>query len=199
MISITIKIEELNMAKDDFRFIARFYDQIIKSNDDIHWKNIICEMNPERILDVGGGTGRLTQFLVNCCKKIYICDLSFPMLRAAKNKGIFQEIYCSIEKSPFMKPAFDCIVMVDAFHHLLNQRTAIQQVLSLLKPDGIFILEEPDITRWQVKLISLGEKLLFMRSHFQKSEIIESWINQKEFSVETYREKFNYYLVIRKR
>ena len=187
------------MAKDDFRFIARYYDQIIKSNNDIHWKNIICEMNPERILDVGGGTGRLTEFLVDCCKKIYICDLSFQMLRAAKTKGIFQEIYCSIEKSPFMKPAFDCIVMVDAFHHLLNQRAAIQQVLSLLKPDGIFILEEPDITRWQVKLISLGEKLLFMRSHFQRSEIIESWVNHKEFSVETYREKFNYYLVIRKR
>jgi SAM-dependent methyltransferase len=187
------------MDKDDFRVLARFYDQVIRTNDNITWKKLICGKNFDSLLDVGGGTGRLTQFLVDCAKKIYICDLSFPMLKSAKAKGVFQEICSSIENAPFKKSTFDCILMVDAFHHLLNQKLAIQQVLILLKPGGIFILEEPDIVHWQVKLISIGEKLLLMRSHFLDAETIGSLININEFSVDIYKEKLNFYIVVIKK
>ncbi len=187
------------MANDDFRLLAKFYDKLIKTDGNITWKKLIQDKKFDNILDVGGGTGRLTQFLVDCANKIYICDFSFPMLRAAKSKGMFQEICCSIESAPFIKSTFDCILMIDAFHHLIDQISAVKQILTLLKPGGIFILEEPDIDHWQVKLIAIGEKLLFMRSHFQKSETLEAWINKDEFSVDVYKEKLNFHLVITKR
>lgn len=187
------------MAKDDFRLVAHFYDRLIKPNEDIVWKEIICDKQFDKLLDVGGGTGRTTQYLLDCARKIYISDLSFPMLTAAKSKNLFQEICCSIENAPFESSVFDCIVMIDAFHHLINQKKAIDQVLSLLKPGGIFILEEPDISHFRVKLIALGEKLLFMRSHFLKSEIIASWIDNSDFNVNVQSDGMNYYLVVKKK
>lgn len=186
------------MANDDFRLLAHFYDRLIKPKEDIVWKDLICEKQLDRILDVGGGTGRVIQLLLDCAKNIYVCDFSFPMLFAAKSKKLFQQICCSIENAPFRGSNFDCIIMVDTFHHLINQKHALNQVLDLLKPGGIFILEEPDINHWQVKLIALGEKILFMRSHFQKSETVAGWINQSEFAVDIHKDELNYYFVIKK-
>ena len=187
------------MAKDDFRFIANYYDRLIKPKEEIVWKNIICDQQFDKLLDVGGGTGRATQYLIDCAAKLYISDISFPMLTAAKSKNLFQEICCSIEKAPFANAIFDCIVMIDAFHHLINQKEALDQVLSLLKPGGIFILEEPDIRNFRVKLIAIAEKILLMRSHFIKSETVASWINKSDFSVEIKIDGINYYLVVKKK
>lgn len=42
----------------------------------------------------------------------------------------------------------------------------------VLKPGGRLVIEEPDINRFPVKLIALGEKLALMGSHFYSPQQI---------------------------
>lgn len=56
--------------------------------------------------------------------------------------------------------------MVDAFHHLRDQRAAAGETLRVLRTGGRLVIEEPDIRRWAVKWIALAERLLLMRSRF---------------------------------
>jgi ubiquinone/menaquinone biosynthesis C-methylase UbiE len=72
--------------------------------------------------------------------------------------------------------------MVDAMHHVIHHGQTAAEMLRVLKPEGILVIEEPDIRTFGVNLIALAEKLLLMRSHFlapQKiSGLFEVWEKQ---------------------
>lgn len=118
------------------------------------------------MLDAGGGTGRVSQFLREKAAQIVIADGSFEMLREAQKKEGIQTIRTWTENLPFQNDFFDCIIMVDALHHVTNQSETTSELWRVLKPGGYIIIEEPNIHKFGVKLIALAEKLALMRSHF---------------------------------
>jgi len=186
--------------RDDFRLIARIYDHIIKPRQDISWKKIICELSSTSILlDVGGGTGRIADVMEKCFERIVIYDVSLPMIRESKNKnGKIFGICGKVENLAMRNNYFDVVIMVDTLHHVENHRKAILSILNVLRPGGIFILEEPDIRKFPVKLIAVMEKLLLMRSHFLKPAVIYNWIDKKDFTAQLIEEDNNYYFIIKK-
>lgn len=187
--------------RDDFRWIAKIYDRIIKPKDDISWQRYICNLRSNHLLlDVGGGTGRVAESLDACFDKIIIYDVSLPMLEETKKKNKKISCICGkVEQMALEKNKFDAIIMVDTLHHVENHKKAIQSILDILNSGGIFILEEPDIRRFPVKIIAIMEKLLFMRSHFLPPDVIEAWIDKNLFTVQIIEEEFNYYFVIQKK
>lgn len=184
--------------RDDFRNVASFYENVIHSRKDNPWMNIVLSMETSRLLDIGGGTGRVLEAFHPQVSGLFLADFSLPMLAAARRKNLFCETCCLVEKLPYCENVFDCIIMVDAFHHLVHQQAAIDEALRVLKHGGIFILEEPDINKWGIKLIALGEKLLGMRSHFFRQEEIQKMLNAYSVQVENYTYTNNFYLVIHK-
>jgi len=186
--------------RDDFRLVARIYDRVIKPRQDISWRKIICELDSSSLLlDVGGGTGRIADLMEKCFERIVIYDVSLPMIRESKNKNARIFGICGeIENLGLKKNYFDAIIMVDTLHHVENHQKAILSILNALKPGGIFILEEPDIRKFPVKLIAVMEKLLLMRSHFLKPEVVSNWIDMKKFTVNLIEEDNNYYFIIKK-
>ncbi len=118
-----------------------------------------------RLLDVGGGTGRVATALCDLVDEIVIVDVSMGMLRQVP-LATLKPVCCFSESLPFPSSSFDRVIMVDALHHVVNQAAAALEMLRLLKPGGLLIIEEPDIRNFGVKLIALAEKLLLMRSHF---------------------------------
>jgi len=99
----------------------------------------------EKLLDIGGGYGRLVPEYVKNFKNCLIIDPSEKLLSQAKKlcykyknlslqKGI-------IEKIPQKNESFDVVLCVRAFHHLENPRQAIKEINRVLKPQGFLILE----------------------------------------------------------
>ena len=99
----------------------------------------------EKLLDIGGGYGRLVSEYIKNFKNCLIIDPSEKLLSQAKKlcykyknlslqKGI-------IEKIPQKNESFDVVLCVRTFHHLENSRQAIKEINRVLKPQGFLILE----------------------------------------------------------
>jgi ubiquinone/menaquinone biosynthesis C-methylase UbiE len=156
-----------------FNFLGPIYDTIFGRTIDHEIVKLAAIQENHAVLDVGGGTGRVTVLLRGKTKKLFIADSAIRMLHEAQAKGI-SCVNSSSEQLPFKDRSFDRIIMVDALHHVEDQQQTLNEMWRLLSTGGMMIVEEPDIHNIFVKLIALGEKLLFMRSHFLKpKKIIE--------------------------
>ncbi|MCJ7435102.1 MAG: methyltransferase domain-containing protein [Anaerolineales bacterium] len=125
-----------------------------------------------RLLDVGGGTGRVTLGLRADVDEIVIADVSLGMLRQSASLPGLRAVGGYSEALPFPDASFERVIMVDALHHVINHAESACEMFRVLKPGGRIVIQEPDIQTFGVKLIALAEKLLLMRSHFLNADSI---------------------------
>ena len=118
-----------------------------------------------RVLDAGGGTGRVSSAIREHAGEVIVADPSLGMLRQADRSHL--KLACSNSESlPFPDESFERVIMVDALHHVIEQGQTAREMYRVLKSGGRIVIEEPDIRKFGVKLIAVAEKLLLMRSHF---------------------------------
>jgi len=151
---------------DHFGFIAPYYDRVFKTGERDFLLNILNLPTAGTLLDAGGGTGRVSQLLLDQVYQVVIADLSFDMLVQARSKEGLHPACSHSEKLPFPDHYFDRVIMIDALHHVCDQKDTAQELWRVLKPGGRIVIEEPDVRTLGVKLLALAEKLLGMRSHF---------------------------------
>ena len=149
-----------------------------------------------RLLDVGGGTGRVASALRSYAKIIIVADPSFGMLKFAASKPGLQVAAAFSERLPFPEDFFERVIMVDALHHVVDQNATAHELIRVLKPGGRIIIEEPDIRTFSAKLVALFEKLLLMRSHFLSPDKIAELFPHGKTRVAT--KDFNSWVVIEK-
>ncbi len=152
---------------DHFGWIAPYYDRVIRTDFPEKLMKQLKLPVTGRVLDAGGGTGRIAQAFVPYTGQMVVADLSLKMLREAGKKEGIAPVCCQVEYLPFAEGAFDRVIMVDAFHHVINQQKTANELLRVVKPGGRLVIEEPDVRTLSVKLLAVGEKLLLMRSHFK--------------------------------
>jgi ubiquinone/menaquinone biosynthesis C-methylase UbiE len=183
---------------DHFGIVAPYYDRLIRLRTA---EKIIETANlPAQgvVLDVGGGTGRIAAALADLAPMVVVADLSFGMLLQARNKGELETVCSYSEELPFANGAFDRVIMVDALHHVHDQRLTASELWRVVKDGGRIIIEEPDIRRFSVKLVALAEKLALMRSHFLPPLAIERLFRFPHARIKTHRDGFNAWVVIDK-
>ncbi|MBN1584538.1 MAG: class I SAM-dependent methyltransferase [Anaerolineae bacterium] len=182
---------------DHFDFIAPYYDQIFIRQGVPLLAEFVAPDPAQRLLDVGGGTGRVAQFFVGRVAQICILDPSPRMLTEGGRKGI-----CvtrgEAERIPFGASTFDRIIVVDAFHHMRDHRQAVREFMRVLRPGGRLVIEEPDIAHRAIKLIALAEKLLLMRSRFFPAQELAGLFGQLGVHLRIERNGHVYWLVVDK-
>lgn len=157
---------------DHFDLIAPLYDRLIGPPDLDRLRDLLAIPPGGRILDAGGGTGRVAVHLRSLAGEVVLLDRSLPMLHQARAKGL-AALAGDVTRLPFPDAAFDRIVVVDALHHFLRPSAAIGELLRVLRPGGRLVIEEPDVRRWPVKLAALAERLMLMNStFFSPAEIV---------------------------
>ncbi len=111
---------------------ARFYSKLVlkqigKDND--------------RILDIGCGTGEFTLKAAQRANSVVGIDISPKMINEAKRRHYANNITYNVQDFDTMdeKQQYDCIVSIDAIHHLSLEK-ALPKIDKMLKPGGVLVV-----------------------------------------------------------
>jgi demethylmenaquinone methyltransferase/2-methoxy-6-polyprenyl-1,4-benzoquinol methylase len=157
---------------DHFGLLAPLYDWLFRLPDTTHLVELTGLPIRGRLLDVGGGTGRIARSLVGLAGQVVVADESLKMLSHARAKPGMHLAVAHAERLPFPNGAFERVIMVDAYHHLQDQDCSLAEMMRVCTPGGRVVIEEPDITRIAVWPIALFERVALMRSRFRRAEEI---------------------------
>ena len=101
---------------------------------------------PERILDIGCGTGILLPSMM----KMYpnakvIVEFDFAEQMLMENAKKFSDsriihVHGDANRLPFVVPTFDLILCFSTFPHLRDQRVILEQLLRSLRPGGVLTI-----------------------------------------------------------
>jgi demethylmenaquinone methyltransferase/2-methoxy-6-polyprenyl-1,4-benzoquinol methylase len=175
---------------DHFGLLAPIYERFINSSPPKKLIEIARLPISGSLLDVGGGTGRVSQFLIKEASQVFIADLSLKMLLESHRKIGLKPVCSYSERLPFPENYFERIIMIDTLHHVVDQKQTTKELWRVLKPGGRIIIEEPNIQHWGVKLVALGEKIALMRSHFlnpsEITDLFRSFPGEKQTHLENY-------------
>jgi len=183
---------------DHFDFLAPLYETVIRPKDPQELWAMADLPVSGALLDAGGGTGRVAQFMSGKAAPIFVVDLSCKMLAVAREKEGLNPVCSHTETLPYPDASFARIIMVDALHHVCDQRQTIDELWRVLRPGGKLVIEEPDVRSFPVKLIAIGEKLALMRSHFLTPQRIVDLFHYPDANVRMETGKFNAYIIAKK-
>lgn len=104
--------------------------------------NVLLDRLPERVLDVGCGTGQLTARIADELRpqEVVGCDASAGMLaRARERSAAVTWVEGSAEELPFADDSFDAVVTTEAFHWF-DQPRALADFRRVLGDDGVLVI-----------------------------------------------------------
>ncbi len=184
---------------DHFGILAPVYEKYIKPKPPEKLAELLLLPIKGNLLDVGGGTGRVSQFFLKDTGNVFLADLSHKMLVESRSKRGLIPTCSHSEYLPYPEGQFERIIIVDVLHHVCDQQLTINEMWRVLKPGGRIIIEEPDIRHWAVKFVALAEKIAFMRSHFLDAEGIKKLFTNLPGEIRSIQEGHNIWIVVDKK
>ena len=129
----------------------------------------------ELILEVGSGLSPMTEV----SDRIVYSELSFPALRTLKRKlGIGYFVVADATHLPFKAGLFSQVICSEVLEHLPDDRPALREIASVMKPGGTLILTFPHRRSYFA-----GDDRFV--NHFRRYELAEMVTNLDEAGLET--------------
>lgn len=161
-----------------FDRLARLYDLAMPSAD----RRVLArglsaaERDVERVLDVGGGSGRAARALREppderpgspeaAGRDFVVVDAAPGMLSVARRHGL-PAVCGDAGRLPFRDASVDAVVIVDALHHFLDRRAAVADAAAVLRPGGVLVVREVDPTTVLGRVVVAAERALGFDSSF---------------------------------
>lgn len=184
---------------DHFDFLAPLYEWFIRPKDPQEMWALAGLPVSGALLDAGGGTGRVAQFMSGKAHPVVVSDLSCKMLAQARQKDGLHPVCSPTEKLPFPDESFARIIMVDALHHVCDQQQTADELWRVLQPGGRIVIEEPDVRTFPVRLIALAEKLALMRSHFLSPPRVVELFPYPDAGIRLETSQYNAWVIVEKK
>ncbi len=113
--------------------------------EEIAIRRILKGKHFKRIVDVGGGYGRICPILKDFADQVTLAEPSSQQLDIAKeflkgNKGI-DMVLAQADKLPFEDESIDLVTVVRVIHHLPDPTEEFAEISRVLKPGGYLFIE----------------------------------------------------------
>lgn len=153
---------------------AKTYDDTEWAADEPYLEKFVqlCNLWPsDMVLDVGTGTGIVSQAIRPYVRRVYGIDNSIDMLRSGSNAAVHGDA----RKMGFKDGVFDKVTARMVFHHIVDGlEDAVSECYRVLKRGGLLIVSEavpPDasLKDWWIEMFKLKEE----RVVFLPEDILE--------------------------
>lgn len=125
--------------------------------------NLLKKNNPAFILDVGCGTGYISNKLDNSLNSnIVCCDLNLSRLLIAKSSFQLETLLVDVTYLPFKNAIFDTVLALEVIEHLPNSCAAFEEIKRVSKKNVI---------------ISVPNDPFFMMANFLRGKNLKSFGN----------------------
>ncbi|MFW9994232.1 MAG: class I SAM-dependent methyltransferase [Candidatus Odinarchaeota archaeon] len=159
------------MPKRIFDLVGPVYDKIITGRPPASLVDLLELSGRERVLEVGGGTGRTARAIIDHCQELWLLDPSVPMIKKVQQKLPTAKLVLGyVERMPFRDGMFDTVFAVDSLHHWDDHARGLKEIKRVLKTSGLFMVVEFDPKTRTGYLIELMEKIFRMGSTFYSPE-----------------------------
>jgi SAM-dependent methyltransferase len=127
------------------------------------------------VLDMGCGTGHLALACLGRGNRVLAVDISPEMTGAARKLAsehgfTLETLEMDVERgiAPIAGRSFDTIVCLDVLEHLDNDKTALKDLVSLLRPEGVLIVVVPAVP-W---LYGVRDMKIGHRRRYRKRDLV---------------------------
>jgi demethylmenaquinone methyltransferase/2-methoxy-6-polyprenyl-1,4-benzoquinol methylase len=127
----------------------------------------------ERVVDLGGGTGRVSRTIRDLGIEASVFDYSAGMLRRATEAGI-AGVRADAATLPIRDASVDAVVVTDALHHFPEPEAAIREVARALAPGGVLVIREFDPSTRRGRALAALESVAGMDSQFFPAGVLAS-------------------------
>ena len=148
-----------------FEWVAPLYDHLTPDLDASTLENALAlaDRPIERVLDVGGGTGRAAR-AIDADQRI-VADPALGMLAQAR-KHDTEAIRADGTSLPIKDDSVDAVLVVDALHHVADQLGILRDAHRVLRPGGVLVVVDFDPTTLRGRLLAAAEHLVGFDSTF---------------------------------
>ena len=112
-----------------------------------------------RVLDLGAGSGGMSQLMQTAGYRVEACDLEPPLFQ-------YPAVACRradlTERLPYDDASFDGVVCVEVLEHIDGHERLFREVERVLKPGGVFLFTTPNV-------MSIKSRLSFLWTGFEHS------------------------------
>jgi demethylmenaquinone methyltransferase/2-methoxy-6-polyprenyl-1,4-benzoquinol methylase len=134
--------------REMFGTIAPRYDfvtRIFSYGMDRRWKRLGVERaalpDDALALDLASGTGDFSQLL---CRRLpraraIAVDLTEPMLRLARNRGVTHAVCADAGALPFADASFHCVFVGYGLRNFPHLESAVQEIARVTRPGGLMV------------------------------------------------------------
>ena len=110
----------------------------------------------DRILDIGGGSGRFALPLSNYCKKVIVIDINPDALEILRARNRTIETICGDFLEIKLSETFSFIIGIEVLGFFEDKNVFFKKVNSLLDNEGVFVFTFTNPNSWRFLLRRLG-------------------------------------------
>ena len=157
---------------------VRFFDRVAGAYDRLSTSPPTTELRAafdraerpvERVLDLAGGTGRVSTSLRTEGYDPIVADASRGMLARARAAG-HETVQVDAGTLPLRGDCVDAAVVVDAYHHLPDQRAAMAEATRVVAPGGVVVVRDVDPSTFRGRVVDVVEGLVGMASRLRSPD-----------------------------
>jgi len=146
-----------------FTLFALVYDSLMTAIHRRQEGQLLEYLTPwqdKKVLDAGGGTGKLASRMEKVGATVWILDTSPQMLKRARRLLPAERcLLGDVASMPFDDETFDYVVAVDAFHHFRQQQKMLQESQRVLSPGGTIAILDFNRASHYVRALAWLERL----------------------------------------
>jgi ubiquinone/menaquinone biosynthesis C-methylase UbiE len=144
-------MDHLQKTRQEFAKQAENFASSAAISDQAQVERIVTGMGDlagRRVLDVACGTGIVTSALAQKAKQVVGLDLTLEMLNKARERcselGLSSVVFMegSATSLPFANAEFDAVVTRLSFHHFLDPKVVLTEMLRVLRPGGVLAVAD---------------------------------------------------------